>query len=106
MNQDPLKEFLTRHHAETPPGSDLEVKRIWKKINEHKKHSFFSWFWVATSTAAAGLALGLYLNFQKTPQTISMAALTEEQYLQQEWQDLIQDVDAEVESEFVSFFDK
>ena len=104
MSQDPLKDFLKRNYIETPKALPDEAFRIWNKISETEEHrGWRSWLWIPTISTAA------LVGFMLVTRSVSERVLTtgpvvEEQYLHQEWNDLMQDTD--VDAEIISLFGK
>lgn len=99
MNDDFLKKFLKENAKDVPPSQLGESSRIWRKINTGTERGRM--WWIVLPVLAMSLALAVILRVEKPQQVVG----EEEAYLYQEWSDMVNDVDADVDQELVTVFD-
>lgn len=94
MNDDKLKNFLKTGVSQAPEASPGESSRIWRKIESSAKQRTL-WFRWAPMVAMAMVAV-IFFKHQSDLRELRL----EEEYLQQEWADLMNDVNSDNEVEF------
>lgn len=99
MSDDLLKKFLKENAKDVPPSPLGESSRIWRKINTGTERERM--WWIVLPVLATSLALAVILRMEKPQQVVG----EEEAYLYQEWSDMVNDADADVDQEFVTVFE-
>ncbi len=99
MTDEGLKNFLKENIQEPAPSSG-EASRIWRHIEDSSRKRTF--WWALIPAMATSLALVFVLRVEKT-----LLPPSEEEYLYQEWSEVVRDVDVDtdVEQDFVSVFE-
>ncbi|KHD87202.1 MAG: hypothetical protein OM95_15575 [Bdellovibrio sp. ArHS] len=99
MSDDSLKKFLKANASRTPEADFAEGPRIWRHIQAGGARR---WQWLLVPVLAASLVAVIFLKYEKPATYLN----DEELYLQQEWAEMQSEVDAEVDQEFVTVFEK
>ncbi|MEN0059488.1 MAG: hypothetical protein AAGB31_11685 [Bdellovibrio sp.] len=99
MSDDSLKNYLRKNAQEIPEARPQEAVRIWNRMQQMQPvKSAWRWWVSSVMTAAAALIAFVYL---RQPQKIESL---EEEHLYREWTEMVQEVDADFEQEYVSTF--
>lgn len=100
MSDESLKRFL-KNNVEPVPAEPLgEGRRIWQAINESRQRRF--WWRIVPVLTTVGAAV---MVFVVHTQLLNREARVEEEYLFQEWQIMMSEVNAD-ESELITTFEK
>ena len=99
MNEDALKKYLKENLRPVPPQTLGEASRIWLKIDGRK--SRFSLWWGMVPVAATIALTALVIQNQ----TLQNETRIEEDYLYQEWNAMMSEVNSD-ESELITTFEK
>lgn len=99
MNDKSLKDFLKAHASKAPEADYAESSRIWAHIQAERPRRIA---WILFPTLVTSLVAVVFLQFEKAPAQMN----EEEVYLQQEWAEMQSEVDAEIDQEFVTVFEK
>lgn len=99
MTDDSLKKYLKENASPVPPESLGEAARIWHQIDANQKR-FRLWWKVLPALAATAV-----LAFVVHSRQLKNEAKIEEDYLFQEWNAMMADVNSE-ENELMTAFEK
>lgn len=92
MNDDSLKKYL-KENAKPVPSEPLgEAARIWRSLDRRRNRRM--WWSLAPILATAAV-----VAFVVHTQTLQNEAKVEEEYLYQEWNAMMSDVNSDVETE-------
>ncbi|KYG61396.1 hypothetical protein AZI86_16920 [Bdellovibrio bacteriovorus] len=99
MKDDSLKKYLKENASPLPAGNLDESSRIWRKIQERKKPWSLWWTMLPVAVTAA------LVVFVVRTQTLQNESKVEEEYLYQEWNAMMSEVNSD-ESELITTFGK
>lgn len=99
MNDDSLKKYLKENSEAVPSAALGEASRIWQNIDKRSRRQMWGWM-IPILTTAAGVAFVMYI------QTMQKESKVEEDYLYQEWNAMMSDVNSDIESDLITAFEK
>lgn len=99
MNDDSLKKFLKENASSVPAEGLGESSRIWRKIEERKNRWSLWWAMLPVAVTAA------LVVFVVRTHTLQNESKVEEEYLYQEWNAMMSEVNSD-ESELITTFGK